>query len=158
MEKKIEVNIPNKVFYSLITIVALIIFGAGVYAYGTSNPAVLGHTISEITPPTNCNGYLKYTSTGWSCGTPSGTPITCTGTNKGLQWTGTSWYCATYSSSTTTTCGWTGWDETCASGYTEETWPQDISLNCYTIVKQYCSGGTITVKDKVSCCPLQLPS
>ncbi len=48
MVKKIQINMSNKSFYSLIVFGVLILAGIGVYAYGTSNPAVFGHSAGEI--------------------------------------------------------------------------------------------------------------
>jgi hypothetical protein len=86
----------------VILILGIVVIGVGVYAYNTNSPSTFGHTISELDPPYQCNGYLKFDATNrWTCGTPSSsggsTPITCTGTNKVLQWTGSSWVCATVS-------------------------------------------------------------
>jgi len=45
---KIEVNLEKKYFFAVLS--AVIIFAAliGVYAYGTSNPSVFGHSAAEI--------------------------------------------------------------------------------------------------------------
>ena len=50
MQKKINIEITfnKRSLYALITITTLIIICVGVYAFNTSNPAVLGHTINEI--------------------------------------------------------------------------------------------------------------
>lgn len=70
-------NISNKLSYTLLSILVILLFGAGVYAYGTSSPATFGHSIGELSPPSPCsNGqYLQWSQnnpTGyWVCKTPS---------------------------------------------------------------------------------------
>lgn len=41
-------NISNKLAFTLIALSIIILFGIGVYAYGTTNPPVFGHTAEEI--------------------------------------------------------------------------------------------------------------
>jgi len=53
----VNINISNKVFYSLIAVIAITIVGVAVYAYGTSNPSVFGHSGEEIN--VNINGQTK---------------------------------------------------------------------------------------------------
>jgi len=48
---KFEVNISNKVFYALVVVVGLVLGGVAVYGYGTSNPAVMGHSTGELVLP-----------------------------------------------------------------------------------------------------------
>lgn len=160
MNKKIEVNIPNRIFYSVIVLAAVVLFLTGVYAYGGSNPPVVGHTLGELQPPYQCNSYLRYTTgTGWSCSTPSlSTPtITCTGSNRGLQWNGVSWSCATYTSSSGggsvgIGCSWTGWSNPCAAGYTMITGGLCSGDDEYTATSLYCSSGSVSDTQSVICC------
>lgn len=162
MDKKIEVNIPNRVFYSILFLIGLVFVVSGVYAYttGTAVPSVMGHTFNEIATPTGCSTgqYLVKTSTtaGWACATPTSysPTVTCSGTNKGLQWTGSAWVCATYTSSTATTCTWSGWNYPCG-----EDLEYPFGTTCtegYTGIKAYCSGGYITESNKITCCPTSL--
>ena len=46
--KRVNINLSNRILYSLITIGILILLGIGVFAYGTSNPPVFGHSAGEI--------------------------------------------------------------------------------------------------------------
>ena len=48
MVRKIQINMSNKSFYSLAVIGVLVLLGIGVYAYGGSNPAIHGHSLSEL--------------------------------------------------------------------------------------------------------------
>ena len=47
MVKGIKIGMSNKSFYSLIVIGVLILVGS-VYAYGTSSPSVMGHSVGEL--------------------------------------------------------------------------------------------------------------
>jgi hypothetical protein len=60
MVKKIQINLGNKTFYTLIIFLAVLIIGGIVYAYNSSpaNPAIMGHTSNEVL---NCSRV----STGW---------------------------------------------------------------------------------------------
>ena len=46
--KKLVINFSNKTFYTLVTICVLVFGGFAVYAYGTSSPLVLGHSVGEL--------------------------------------------------------------------------------------------------------------
>lgn len=46
--KKFQINMSNKLFYGLIVISMASLFGIGVYAYGSSNPVVFGHSAGEL--------------------------------------------------------------------------------------------------------------
>jgi len=123
--KKIEVNVSNKLFYTIIAILAVLIIATGVYAYHSGGPpSVIGHSMEELEPPQRCGdigyneGWLRYRNGVWICqDEPSGsglsTPVTCTGTNKGLQWDGSSWKCVTFSSSGSGCVGTTSWEPGC---------------------------------------------
>lgn len=69
---KRKFNFSNKLSYSIIVVLAVLLVGVSVYAYGTSSPSTFGHSISEIDPPTYCggtgynDGYLVYQG-GWTC-------------------------------------------------------------------------------------------
>ena len=69
MVRKIQVSISNKSFYSLAVFGVLILLGIGVYAYGSSNPAIHGHSINELTPPAGCAGgqVLGWSGANWQC-------------------------------------------------------------------------------------------
>jgi len=111
MNKKIEVRIPNWVFYFLAVFILIVAIGVGVYAYNPSssgNPATMGHSLNEIAPPTPCTvgQYLQRapTTLGWACASPTvpGSCVVppafdCVGSNKGLQWSAsTGWNCVTF--------------------------------------------------------------
>ena len=73
MKKKrglnIHIHLTNRWLYTLIAIGILAAIGIGVYAYGTANPAVFGHSYNELQP---CSGtqILKMNGAGaWACGT-----------------------------------------------------------------------------------------
>lgn len=51
----IQINISNRAVYTFLLIIGLILLGTGVYAYGTSNPSQIGHSIGEIFGPTSCD-------------------------------------------------------------------------------------------------------
>jgi hypothetical protein len=176
--EKIEINVSNKLFYSVITLIAIILVGVGVYAYGGTAPATMGHTLGELIP--SCGGMIKGTSgvaNSWSC-TPN--PPTCSGTNQVLQWTGTSWSCVVVDIGYE--CAWVGWSPsfpTYPSPSTNPCYIEDtceIESSCYTgvcpcwdgglqitppgewpyyagvIQQRYCSGGSITDERYVSLC------
>jgi len=73
---KINITLSNRWLYTLILIGILIAIGVGVYAYGTSNPAVFGHSSGELAPPSPCatDQFLKWNGASWVCGIPSQTP------------------------------------------------------------------------------------
>ena len=45
---KIEINISRRVLYTFLSVIILGLVAVGVYAYGTSSPSVVGHSIGEI--------------------------------------------------------------------------------------------------------------
>jgi len=45
---KIEINFTDRWLYSFIVIAGILILGVGVYAYGTNNPPIMGHSSGEI--------------------------------------------------------------------------------------------------------------
>jgi hypothetical protein len=47
MAKK-RIDVSNRLSYTIIAVVALILVSAGVYSYGTTNPSSFGHSIGEI--------------------------------------------------------------------------------------------------------------
>jgi hypothetical protein len=44
----VNINLSNRWFYTIIIIGILAIIGIGVYAYGTSNPSIFGHSLNEL--------------------------------------------------------------------------------------------------------------
>ena len=63
------INFSNKTLYALIGIFAILIVSGVVYAYGSSNPSVMGHNLGEVQMPSCSEGQvLKYTSGAWNCG------------------------------------------------------------------------------------------
>ena len=49
MVKQFKIVLGSKVFYTLIAVLAVLLVGGIVYAYGSSTPAVMGHTAGELT-------------------------------------------------------------------------------------------------------------
>ncbi len=86
---KINIKLANNGLYILIIIGILILVGIGVYAYGTSDPPVFGHTINEVAPPSPCsaNQFLKFSNASWICSDicPSGTHIVASGYTNGVE-------------------------------------------------------------------------
>ncbi|MBU2562347.1 MAG: hypothetical protein KKF68_01675 [Nanoarchaeota archaeon] len=62
--KKVTISLSNKTFYTLIAVGVILLLGIGVYAYGTTNPAVFGHSSGEIT----VDNTLCTQVTGHACG------------------------------------------------------------------------------------------
>ena len=54
--KKFQINFSNKLFYTLVTIGIFIAIGIGVYAYGGSQPNVVGHSAGELDLSEGVNG------------------------------------------------------------------------------------------------------
>jgi len=157
MDKKIEVNVSNKLFYTVITILAVLLIGVGVYAYGTNNPPVMGHTISEIDPPQYCGasgyneGWLRYYNGAWHCdNTPSGSGDCpeCENCEELLVH-----------------CSWGGWNSVCSTAnypdYYYTQYDQGLAPSVcvgdslsYLTTSYYCSEGGITDSKSVRCCPM----
>ena len=66
---QIKINLTNRWLYALITIGILMVVGVGVYAYGTSNPSIFGHSVNEVGFPTDCQvgEFLKWDGNSWIC-------------------------------------------------------------------------------------------
>lgn len=62
-------NISNKLFYTIVFVIALVLIGVGVYAYGTSSPTTFGHSTNEIAAPSGCSSgqVLSWTGSSWTC-------------------------------------------------------------------------------------------
>ncbi|MFC1682380.1 hypothetical protein ACFL0X_02065 [Nanoarchaeota archaeon] len=72
MVKEIKITLSDKTFYSLVVVGMIVLFGVGVYAYGTTAPSAFGHSIEELDAPDNCEGKaLQYRGDNfmprWSC-------------------------------------------------------------------------------------------
>jgi len=67
--RKIQINFTNRWLYTFIAIGILAAVGIGVYAYGTSNPPVFGHSMGELAAPSGCvsNQVLQWSGTSWTC-------------------------------------------------------------------------------------------
>ena len=48
MSYKIQINFSNKLVYFILTLIIILGLGIGVYAFGTSNPSVFGHSAGEV--------------------------------------------------------------------------------------------------------------
>ena len=66
----IHITFNNKVLYTFISFIAILIIGVGVFALTPGVAPNPGHLISEVAPPAGC------------------------GTNQVLQWSGSAWTCA----------------------------------------------------------------
>ena len=69
MVKRIQIDMPNKLFYAFVVVGLTILSVAVVYGYGTSNPVAFGHSIGEIAPPVGClsGQVLGWDGSGWQC-------------------------------------------------------------------------------------------
>jgi len=71
----VKFRIQNKLMYTLLVILTIVVIAIGINAYGTNppNPSTMGHTFEELTPPTGCasNQVVQWTGTTWACVTPS---------------------------------------------------------------------------------------
>lgn len=150
MNKKIEVNISNKLFYSLIVLITVILVGVGVYAYGGTAPATMGHSMGELMP--SCNGWLRGISNdpnSWTC---TSVPPSCTGTNQALHWSGSAWSCVTIDVGFA--CNWVGWSPVCRCQVTEPTDPCGGGVYPILVHQEYCISGYVTQERDVYCCPV----
>jgi len=92
----VKIILSVRTAYIIAGVFALLLISVGVYAYGTTNPPVLGHTMGEYHP--SCSGlvYSSGTDNSWNC---IPTPPSCTGTGKALQMSigsgGYTWSCVT---------------------------------------------------------------
>lgn len=88
--KKINFHLSNKLSYTLVAIVIVLIIGVGVYALTPGVAPNPGHSISEVAPPSPCtaNQNLQWSGTDWVC-----TTITPSNISKGTQIFTTSSYC-----------------------------------------------------------------
>lgn len=87
MVKKIQINMSNKSFYSLIVFGVLALVCIGVYAYGGSNPAIHGHSINELAPPVGCSAgqVLGWSGTSWQCVDNEGGEVADAGCPSGYE-------------------------------------------------------------------------
>lgn len=62
-------NISNKLAYTLIVILSIVLIGVGVYAYGGSAPSTMGHSAGELAPPASCTAgqTLTWSGSAWTC-------------------------------------------------------------------------------------------
>ena len=62
-------NVSNRLSYTIIAVVALILLGAGVYALTAGVAPDPGHTLDSISAPSGCeaNTFLKWTGSTWQC-------------------------------------------------------------------------------------------
>ncbi len=79
-------NISNRLAYTLIIVLSIVLLGIGVYAYNLPPPTNVGHTLNEIAQPSGClaNQVLTWTGSAWTCTTPASIPDT------GIDWIKTS--------------------------------------------------------------------
>jgi hypothetical protein len=64
----------NRLLYFFVTILIVAVLAVGVYAYGTSNPSIFGHSYGEIGAPAGCSAgqVLQYNGTNFVCGSGAG--------------------------------------------------------------------------------------
>ncbi len=116
----IQVNFSNKFVYKFVVLIVLLITAAGVLAYGTNSPTVMGHSINEMDPPAGCRDgqFMVLVSDTWQCA-----PASCQD-GQFLMWNAGAWECAdaeepvdepsyTYS---WLTYNWGSCSEPCATG------------------------------------------
>jgi len=48
MVKRIQINMSDKLFYALVVVGVMCLLGVGVYAYGSFDPTVMGHSVGEL--------------------------------------------------------------------------------------------------------------
>lgn len=96
----INIALSNKTFYLLVGITILMAAIGIVYAYGGNQPAVMGHSFSEIEMP-NCEEgqVLKISNGEWSCGidlqgSGGGITLPSCSNNQVIKWSGSAWVCA----------------------------------------------------------------
>ena len=65
----ITIKLSNKVAYTLIAVLAILTISLVVYAFGGNNPSYVGHTFSEIEPPSGCSAgqILSWDGSNWVC-------------------------------------------------------------------------------------------
>jgi hypothetical protein len=78
----INIKFSNKVFYTLIAMIVVVLIGIGVIAYGTSDPAVFGHSAGEI-EGTVPSGFCIFSDSQSSC--PSGWTIDSSFNGRTIQ-------------------------------------------------------------------------
>lgn len=89
----VKIIISIRTVFVVLLLAVLLFAAGGIYAFNGATPSSMGHSIGELQPPFECEGYLRYSVTGgWSCFsfTPSSS---CSGSNEVVQWTGSSWGC-----------------------------------------------------------------
>ena len=62
-------NVSNKLSYTIIAVVALLLVGSGVYSLSPGVAPNPGHTFDQIDPPSGCTlgQVLQWTGSAWSC-------------------------------------------------------------------------------------------
>jgi len=65
----ITIKLTNKLAYTLIAVLAILTISLVVYAFGGNQPSVMGHTFSEIEPPSGCSAgqILSWDGSNWVC-------------------------------------------------------------------------------------------
>jgi hypothetical protein len=79
MKKRGKINsflsrkVSNRLSYTIIAVVVLMLVSAGVYALTAGTAPNPGHTLDNVAPPSSCydNAFLKWTGTGFGCEFPS---------------------------------------------------------------------------------------
>jgi hypothetical protein len=154
--RQIIFKFSNRAWYTFITIGILLLIGVGVYAYGGTQPSVVGHTFGEIQPPTGCtsNQVLQWSGSAWRCATLSGGGGITTETDPTVLASvkdGVSWDEVTNKpAGLTIPCNWNG-EVTIA---TQTVWGSSCGVNCcgggYTCTSSGCQQQS-TVYTKANC-------
>ena len=67
--KSVNIRFSNKLTYLLLSVLSLLIISGVVYAYGSSSPSVMGHSLGELGIPSCSDGQVvKYSSGSLVCG------------------------------------------------------------------------------------------
>ena len=89
-KRKKNFEISNKLAYTLIAILSIILIGVGVYAWNYPGPpSTMGHSAGELAPPASCASgqTLTYNGATWICAKPSGTDTRFTINSNGICYT-----------------------------------------------------------------------
>ncbi|MBS3076327.1 hypothetical protein J4481_01130 [Candidatus Pacearchaeota archaeon] len=99
--KKIQINLSNKVFYTLVSIAFVIVLGVGVSAVWANPTTGVGHSLDELAP-CGAGQFLNYDGTKWACASGNLLSQSCSEGQVMVRGTGYpygNWKCADYDGS-----------------------------------------------------------